>query len=85
MNKNVWVGILTALLGLVGLIFLMAAESHFPIVQWPYQAFQGLVFSFVWGFGVSAVVGHIYASFVVITVAIVSFAIGHKIARIFSK
>jgi len=81
MNKNVLCGILAALLGLTGLIFLLASDSHFAISQWPYEAFQGLVFSFVWGFGVSTIVAQVYSGLVVITVAVVAFAIGHKLSR----
>ncbi|KOO16758.1 hypothetical protein AKJ18_01425 [Vibrio xuii] len=85
MNKNVLFGILASLLGLTGLIFLLASDSHFAISQWPYEAFQGLVFSFVWGFGVSTIVAQVYSCLVVITVAVVSFAIGHKLSRLLAN
>ncbi|HAS8304312.1 TPA: hypothetical protein I7792_21355 [Vibrio vulnificus] len=55
--------------------------SHFPLLVWPYEAFQGLVFSFVWGFGVSTTVGYLFSIIVTVTVAVVSFALGHKLSR----
>ncbi|EEX92641.1 hypothetical protein VIOR3934_04619 [Vibrio orientalis CIP 102891 = ATCC 33934] len=85
MNKHIYFGSFTSLLGLLGLIILLTSDSHFPIAQWPYEAFQGLVFSFVWGFGVSTLVGHIYTIFVIVTVLVVSFAIGHKLSRLITR
>ncbi|WP_347369152.1 hypothetical protein, partial [Vibrio vulnificus] len=57
----------------------------FPLLVWPYEAFQGLVFSFVWGFGVSATVGYLFSIIVTVTVAVVSFALGHKLSRFVVK
>ncbi|NOH80511.1 hypothetical protein F0231_12245 [Vibrio sp. RE86] len=85
MNRHSIVGTCTALLGILGLIFLLSGDSHFPIHQWPYEAYQGLVFSFVWGFGISPTIGHLYSVFVIVTVTVLSFAIGHKLSRIFSR
>ncbi|EPX4135771.1 hypothetical protein ACW0FU_004311, partial [Vibrio vulnificus] len=59
--------------------------SHFPLLVWPYEAFQGLVFSFVWGFGVSTTVGYFFSIIVAVTVAVVSFAVGHKLSRFVVK
>ncbi|WP_394125725.1 hypothetical protein [Vibrio hepatarius] len=85
MNKHNIFGSFTSLLGLFGLVMLLVSDSHFPILQWPYEAFQGLVFSFVWGFGVSTLVGHLYAVLVIVTVMVVCFAIGHKLSRLLTR
>lgn len=85
MNKQTILGLLTVALALLGLTFLLTSDSHFPLSQWPYEAFQGLVFSLVWGFGVSTAVGYTYSVLIVLSICVVSFAIGHKLARIFSK
>ncbi|WP_159652514.1 hypothetical protein [Vibrio atypicus] len=85
MNKATAWGSATTLLTLIALIYLLAGDSHFPFWQWPYEALQGLVFSFVWGFGISEILGFAFSIGVFITVAIVSFAIGHKLGRCFNK
>ncbi|EGR1045565.1 MULTISPECIES: hypothetical protein [Vibrio] len=81
MNRSTMFGIMASLLGLAALIFTVMDGSHFPVIQWPYEAYQGLVFSFVWGFGVSATVGYLLSILVFIGVAVVCFAVGHKISR----
>ncbi|WP_047047000.1 hypothetical protein [Vibrio mexicanus] len=83
MHKNAPLisGLMAALLSLLALSYLMSSDSHFPIYQWPYQAFQGIVFSLVWGFGVSTTIGYLYALFIVVCVAVLAFACGHKIYR----
>ncbi|MEK0272633.1 hypothetical protein WM008_23785 [Vibrio vulnificus] len=67
------------------LVFVIMDGSHFPLLVWPYEAFQGLVFSFVWGFGVSATVGYLFSIIVTVTVAVVNFALGHKLSRFVVK
>lgn len=79
------IGFLSSLFVLSTLIFFMMDGSHFPLLQWPYEAFQGLVFSFVWGFGVSITIGYFFSIMVVVTVAVVSFALGHKLSRCFNR
>ncbi|ADV86442.1 hypothetical protein VVMO6_01420 [Vibrio vulnificus MO6-24/O] len=44
-----------------------------------------MVFSFVWGFGVSTTVGYFFSIIVAVTVAVVSFAVGHKLSRFVVK
>lgn len=85
MNRANLVGLLFTFASLAGAIFLLAADSHFTVIQWPYEAFQGLVFSIVWGFGVSATIGYVYAILITLTIAIVSYAIGHKVGRLGSQ
>ncbi|EOX4256199.1 hypothetical protein ACPF43_003616 [Vibrio cholerae] len=81
MNRSRMFGVVASLLGLSALIFTLMDGSHFLVIQWPYEAYQGLVFSFVWGFGVSAMVGYLLSILVFIGVAVVCFAAGHKISR----
>ncbi|MDV2378850.1 hypothetical protein Q5N41_10680 [Vibrio cholerae] len=81
MNRSSMFGIVTSQLGLVAITFTVMDGSHFPVIQWSYEAYQGLVFSFVWGFGVSATVGYLLSILVFIGVTVVCFAVGHKISR----
>ncbi|HAS8196769.1 TPA: hypothetical protein I7682_23455 [Vibrio vulnificus] len=81
MNRHNIIGFLSSVLSLSTLVFVIMDGSHFPLLAWPYEAFQGLVFSFVWGFGVSATVGYLFSIIVTVTVAVVSFALGHKLSR----
>ena len=85
MIRHNLIGFLSSLFALVGLIFVMMDGSHFPLLQWPYEAFQGLVFSFVWGFGVSITIGYFFSIMVAVTVLVVSFALGHKLSRCFGR
>ncbi len=81
MNRHNIIGFLSSVLSVSTLVFVIMDGSHFPFLVWPYEAFQGLVFSFVWGFGVSATVGYLFSIIVTVTVAVVSFALGHKLSR----
>ncbi len=58
MNRPNIIGFLSSVLSLSTLVFVIMDGSHFSLLVWPYEAFQGLVFSFVWGFGVSTTVGY---------------------------
>ncbi|MGF1777299.1 hypothetical protein [Vibrio nomapromontoriensis] len=79
------VGGLFALIALFLSVFVIVEGSQFPIYQWIPEAFNGLVFSFVWGFGVSKWVGSAYAVMSFVTIAVVSFACGHKVSRMLSS
>ncbi|MGR2898121.1 hypothetical protein [Vibrio vulnificus] len=83
MNRHNIIGFLSLVLSLSTLVFVIMDGSHFPLLVWPYEAFQGLVFSFVWGFGVSATVGYFFS--IIVTVAVISFAVGHKLSRFVVK
>ncbi|WP_430619702.1 hypothetical protein, partial [Vibrio cholerae] len=69
-------------LGMAALINTEMDRTQIQQIEWPYEAYQGLVFSFVWGFGVSAMVGYLLSILVFIGVAEVCFAVCHKISRI---
>jgi len=81
MNKVRGFAVLTSLLALVGLIYLLASGSQAPVIQWPYEAFQGLVFTLAWVLGLPASISYLVAAFVVMIVLVVCFLIGHKFAR----
>ncbi|NIY85188.1 hypothetical protein [Vibrio hepatarius] len=85
MIRHNLIGFLLSFFVLITLIFVMMDGTHFPLLQWPYEAFQGLVFSFVWGFGVSTTIGYFFSILVVATVLVVSFALGHKLSRCFGR
>ncbi len=51
MNRHNFIGFLSSVLSLSTLVFVIMDGSHFPLLVWPYEAFQGLVFSFVWCLG----------------------------------
>ncbi len=85
MNRHNIIGFLSSVLSLSTLVFVIMDGANFPLLVWPYEAFQGLVFSFVWGFGVSTTVGYFFSIIVAVTVAVVSFAVGHKISRFMVK
>ncbi|MEF1227381.1 hypothetical protein QTO05_11520 [Vibrio fortis] len=79
MKTRVCVGLLVAISLVSALIFLLAGDSHFPVTQWPKEAYLGLVFSVVWGGGVMASVAYVFSAMVFVTVAVVGYAIGYKI------
>lgn len=74
-------GVLVAVIGLLGLIYFLVSGANFPLTQWPYEAFQSLVFSIVLGFHASTSIAYIVSGMVVVTVLVVCFAVGHKLAR----
>ncbi|NOH98823.1 hypothetical protein [Vibrio sp. 99-70-13A1] len=80
MNFKVIFGIVSVLCGLFGASYLIVGGSHFPMSQWPQEAFQGLIFTIVWGFGVSKFVASAFSLLVFFTVGVVSYAIGFKLA-----
>ncbi|OCH38332.1 hypothetical protein [Aliivibrio fischeri] len=82
MKRATLFGLLASLLGLVGVIWLLAGGSHFPVYQWPYEALQGLVFSVVWGFGLSVLMGYVVSLLIVFVVLIACFSIGSKLSDI---
>ncbi|MUK25852.1 hypothetical protein [Aliivibrio fischeri] len=82
MKRATLFGLLASLLGLVGVIWLLAGGSHFPVYEWPYEAFQGVVFSVVWGFGLSVVMGYVVSLLIISVVLIACFSIGSKLSDI---
>ena len=82
MKKAKISGVLTALLGLGFLIFLLVKGANFPASQWPYEAFQGLLFSFSWVFGFSENTSYLITAIFVISMAALCFFLGYKIHHI---
>lgn len=79
MKARVCVGLLVAVSFVSALVVLLAGDSHFPVTQWPKEAYLGLVFSVVWGAGVMATVAYVFSAMVFVTVAVVGYAIGYKL------
>jgi len=44
MDRHNIIGFLSSVLSLSTLVFVIMDGSHFPLLVWPYEAFQGLVF-----------------------------------------
>ncbi len=80
---RVLIGLITALIGVCGMVYILAGGTQFPISQWPQEAYHGLVFSILWGTGVAASVGHFFSALVFVTIAVVCYAIGYKIGGLF--
>ena len=74
-------GMFTSLLTLVGLIYLLALDSQEPVILWPYEAFQGLVFTLGWGFGVPEKISYLVAGILVVVLLTACYLLGHKFAR----
>ncbi|KXI24545.1 hypothetical protein [Photobacterium sanguinicancri] len=85
MNKMVASGVFGGLIPVLGLIVLLAGDSHFPVMKWPLEAFQGLVFSLVWGLGISQYLAYFFSAMLFITLFAVGYAIGCKIYRRLSR
>ncbi|WP_122034716.1 hypothetical protein [Aliivibrio sp. EL58] len=81
MNKATTMGMLISFLGLIGLITAMSIGSHFPIYQWPYEAFQGIAFSLSFGLGLSVSISYIVTCVLVFIAASVFFMLGAKLSR----
>lgn len=81
MNKAIITGFFTSLLGLIGLIAALSIGSHFPMYRWPYDAFQGIVFSLAFGLGFSETVSYAVTSAFIFLIAIIFFIIGAKLSR----
>lgn len=84
MNRAAVFGVLTSLLGLGGLVRLLSVGSHLPVIQWPSEAFDGLVFFFAWTFGLPDGIAWLASAVVFVAVAVGCFVIGYRFARLFS-
>jgi uncharacterized membrane protein len=81
MDKARVFGFLASFFTLIGLIALLSAGSHFPVYQWPYEAFQGLVFALAWGFGFSVGISYLVSTVFVLLLLIIAFITGTKASR----
>ena len=81
MDKARVFGLLASFFTLIGLIALLSAGSHFPVHQWPYEAFQGLVFALAWGFGLSVGLSYLVSTVFVLLLLIIAFITGTKASR----
>ncbi|KAB2824734.1 hypothetical protein [Aliivibrio finisterrensis] len=81
MDKARVFGVLASFFTLIGLIALLSSGSHFPVYQWPYEAFQGLVFALAWGFGFSVEFSYLVSTVLVLLLLIIAFITGAKASR----
>ncbi|MDD9173858.1 hypothetical protein ERW49_09650 [Aliivibrio finisterrensis] len=81
MDKAQFFGLLASFFTLIGLIALLSAGSHSPVYQWPYEAFQGLVFALAWGFGFSVGISYLVSTVFVLLLLIIAFITGTKASR----
>ncbi|MDD9157611.1 hypothetical protein PVK64_15675 [Aliivibrio sp. S4TY2] len=81
MDKARISGLLASFFTLIGLIALLSSGSHFPVYQWPYEAFQGLVFALAWGFGFSVGISYLVSTVFVLLLLIIAFIAGTKASR----
>lgn len=81
MNKATIMGMVMSFLGLIGLIIAMSLGSHFPIYQWPYEAFQGIAFALSFGLGLSVIISYVVTCVLFVIVASVFFMLGAKLSR----
>ncbi|MEP3563136.1 MAG: hypothetical protein ABJM19_15840 [Marinobacter sp.] len=85
MKRSILFGIFSSFIGLICLVLLFAAGSNLPVSQWPFEAFQGLVFTLVWGMGVPESLGYLVSGITVLMVLAVFFAAGKRLSRLFLK
>ncbi|MBF7053098.1 hypothetical protein IOC61_07150 [Halomonas sp. KAO] len=85
MNQRTAIGLLTAVTGVALLVVVLNHGTHLPAYRWPWEAFQGLVFSFAWGLGVSPVLAYLLAALTFATVFIICFIPGYQVARCFER
>lgn len=85
MNKTIVSGVLCGLVTVWGLILLLVGDSHFPIIEWPLEAVNGLVFSLVWGLGISQYLAYFISIMLFITLFSVGYAVGIKLYRWLSR
>lgn len=83
MSKVTIIGLIASFLALISMITLLSIDSHFPFYQWPYEAFQGLVFSLAWGFGFSVGLSYLVSAVFILVFLAIVFAIGSTISRCF--
>lgn len=81
MNKATIMGMVISFLALIGLITAMSTGSHFPIYQWPYEAFQGIAFSLSFGLGLPVSISYAVTCVLFVIIASVFFMLGAKLSR----
>lgn len=79
MNKAIIFGGFTALLGLIWFIYVLTVGSSAPVLQLPYEAFQGLVFFLAWGVGFPVTLAYVASGLCMLAVPVLGFVIGYKL------
>ena len=85
MHKRKVAGIITALLGVVGLIALLNASSSEPIINWPLEAYLGVVFTIGWLTSVPDWSAYVLAVLVFVVVIGIFHKLGTKIYELIVK
>ena len=82
MNNRKIVGIITAILGLAGLIALLNASTSKPIINWSMEAYLGTVFTIGWLTSAPDWSSYILAVIVFIVVIGVCYKLGTGLYRL---
>ena len=78
-------GIVAAILGLIGLVALFTAGIPTPLFERPFEAFQGLAFTFGWMTGAPAWLAYLLSTLVFAIIAWVCYKLGSAIGRLLSR
>ncbi|WP_201586622.1 hypothetical protein [Psychrobacter jeotgali] len=79
------VGIITAILGLGGLIALLNASTSTPVIYWPIEAYLGAAFTIGWLTRLPAWFVYILAALVFIVMIVVCYMLGSGIYRLLTR
>ena len=76
MNNRKRAGIVTALIGLVAFIMILNASTSAPIINWPVEAYLGMVFTIGWLTSVPAWLAYVLAVLVFVLVTWICYKLG---------
>ena len=85
MNTDKIVGILTAVLALVGLMTMLNSGTSTSIAAWPFETFQGIAFSIVWLTSMPVWLAYLLAVGVIALVAYIGYKVGQLLWRILRR
>lgn len=83
MSKSRVFGVMVSLAVLCGLIYWLNVGSHYPVIQWPYEAYQGVAFFFAWALGVPESLSYVVAAGAVIIMLSLCFWVGQTVFRLY--
>lgn len=81
MNKAKIFAACVSLLGLVGLMYVLAGGADISLVQLPFEALTGGAFFFAWGFGVPLGLSYLLTLACVFGVLWLGFTLGYRLWR----
>ena len=82
MTTDKTVGILTAVLALVGLMSMLNSGTSTPIAAWPFETFQGIAFSIGWLTSMPVWLAYLLAVVVIVLIAFIGYKVGKLLWRI---